>query len=401
MRLWGNFALTQPHRGMLTVACLAMAAAIVIPVVPAGAAGTVEVVATNLNNPRGLAFGPGGQLYVAEAGRGGTVAAPDGSYIGVTGSISVIPDPTAVHPSVRRITTGLMSVAEGDGGISAIGADGIAVTPSGKVVTIMGAAAAQVPDSGIPPKLATVARAQLGRLLAVNRDGTTTTLADVGGYDYTWTGDHADAPWAPTYDTPDGPVAQFPDANPYAVIAVPGHVYVADAGANTVNEVRGDGSVRVLSYIPNPGVSDAVPTCLAQGPDGALYVGTLAIEAGPGAGSVYRIDPKSKAGFLHNATLWATGFTAITGCGFGSDGSFYVTEFYDHFTDQGPAGGDVVMVPFAHPDRGRVVLGSGELNTPSGFAAGTDGSIYVSNWSILPGASDAGVPGGQVVRITA
>ena len=35
------------------------------------AAPQVDVVATGLNNPRGLAFAPNGQLFVAEAGSGG------------------------------------------------------------------------------------------------------------------------------------------------------------------------------------------------------------------------------------------------------------------------------------------------------------------------------------------
>src|SRR6266536_1195033 len=51
----------------------------------------VSVFATGLNNPRGLKFGPGGYLYVAEGGIGGSqstvgqceqVAAPVGPYTG-------------------------------------------------------------------------------------------------------------------------------------------------------------------------------------------------------------------------------------------------------------------------------------------------------------------------------
>jgi glucose/arabinose dehydrogenase len=37
-------------------------------------APSVTVYATGLQNPRGIAFGPGGTLYVAEAGSGGTTS---------------------------------------------------------------------------------------------------------------------------------------------------------------------------------------------------------------------------------------------------------------------------------------------------------------------------------------
>ena len=38
----------------------------------AAAQPKLRVVASGLDNPRGLAIGPGGAIYVAEAGRGGT-----------------------------------------------------------------------------------------------------------------------------------------------------------------------------------------------------------------------------------------------------------------------------------------------------------------------------------------
>ena len=60
----------------------------------------LEKVADGLSNPRGLAFGPGGKLYVAEAGRGGSgacIEGPEGdtSCYGATGAITRV--------NVRRV----------------------------------------------------------------------------------------------------------------------------------------------------------------------------------------------------------------------------------------------------------------------------------------------------------
>jgi hypothetical protein len=93
--------------------------------------------------------------------------------------------------------------------------------------------------------------------------------------------------------------------------------------------------------------------------------------------------------------VWAAGFHPITGCGFGLD-AFYVTEF---FTAGFGTPGDVIRVAL-NPDGSagaRTPMGVGALTAPNGFAAGPDGAIYVSNFSVFPGVH-AG-PVGQVVRV--
>src|SRR5215207_6113814 len=86
-------------------------------------AQTVTVVMSGLDNPRGLAFGPEGALYVAEAGRGGDgPCIPGGGgtvrCYGATGAITRV-SPLEFGGQVR-IMTGLPSLAPGGG----FGADG-------------------------------------------------------------------------------------------------------------------------------------------------------------------------------------------------------------------------------------------------------------------------------------
>jgi hypothetical protein len=61
--------------------------------------------------------------------------------------------------------------------------------------------------------------AGFGHLLEVNVAGQVRDVANVGNYNYAWSAEHVAL--APN---------DFPDSNPYGVLAVPGGVYVADAG---------------------------------------------------------------------------------------------------------------------------------------------------------------------------
>ena len=129
----------------------------------------------------------------------------------------------------------------------------------------------------------------------------------MGGFDFKWSGEHTSlSPEEP----PGSGKRQFPDANPYAVLATGDGFYVVDAAFNTVDWVTNGGKVRIVAFIPNPPVSDAVPTCVAKGRDGALYVGQLTGGGNArGAASIWRVEP-----WDGDVNKWATGLTAITGC---------------------------------------------------------------------------------------
>jgi glucose/arabinose dehydrogenase len=322
------------------------------------------VVADGLQSPRGLTFGPGGRLYVAQAGSGGN-----------TGAITEVRDAWTVAPVVRDVVTGLLSM-DADNPGQYVGVDGISALGNGNIAAIM----AESQAKGEP--------APAGHLLEVNVAGKWRDVANVGDYNYAWSNEHQDLAYG-----------DFPDSNPYGVLAVPGGVYVADAGTNTLNFVKANGAISILAYFPDNAIRDSTPTCIAQGPDGALYVGTLALRDsivhGPSA-IVYRVDPTQANPadldtVMHVATPWATGLYPMNGCTFGGDGTFYASQL---FTQWPPpfSHGDVVKIPFATPSVHTFLTG-GSLVVPGGVAVGPDGAVYVANGSVSAAA-------GEVVRLS-
>jgi hypothetical protein len=375
-------------RKQLGIAVLGLAAGLGLVIPSAAGAQTrgFTVVASHLNNPRGLSPAPGGGLYLAEAGSGGKVCVKGGEQgttcIGKTGSFDLV-----TKHGVKRLVTGLIS-GSGPGGVAAEGPVSVSHGPWGTLYGQFGLNTHEVPPAGaIPSGLRSAALAELGRLVTVGSHSVR-SLSDVGDQDWTWTSTRVKL--APK---------DFPDANPNAVLYSRGHVYVVDAGANVLVDVARGGTVKVLAFfgVPKGSQSDSVPTCLTRGPDGALYVGELlGGYYSPGHARVWRVVPG------HAPKVWATGLTTVQGCGFGRDGAFYATEFQTGGLNEGqganPAGDVVRIDRWGH----RTHLGAGQLFYPSGFAAGSDGAIYVSNCSIAP-ASGMGPKlcstGGQVVRL--
>ncbi|CAB4929542.1 unannotated protein [freshwater metagenome] len=379
-----------PTRFLMTMTVVGAACALAIPAaanarpVQPSPSPRYDVIASGLNNPRGLALAENDTLYVAEAGLGaGNSEAGLLEGEGKTGAITRVRDADGKNPRQSVLVSGLWSTASDPGhGLEVTGIDGIAVSNRGNQSTVFGIMSEHADPVG---------STNLGYLFSVNASGyraRVRNLADVGGFDFAWTGSH------PELAPPGDP--QFPDANPYGVLVTNGHTYVVDAGANTLDEVKRDGTVQVLAYLPNTSISDVVPTCVAAGPDGALYIGTLDLAGffaeGPGQSVVYRVDPRatrpsSLPRVLNVATVWATGFSTITGCTFDRKGYFYAAEM---FMD------DVQIASFAHPNGARTILTNPLIMQPNGIAVAADGrEIYVSTYT-----STALAGQGQVVRIT-
>lgn len=379
-------------RSVLPMGLAAVAAtAFVLPSAAGATTSRVGVtpVVTGLNAPRGIVLDTHGNLYVSQSGRAGS--GPAG--LTRTGSVSkfrhgtrrllwstrfeslyVTEDPTA-PPDVLG-PEGLSTLGRGCGFggcpltmITSESHDGIAAATHGAVRTH-----------------------QAGHLFTLDRrTGRAHDRADVGDQNYAWTAAHkALFP------------SDFPDSNPYNVLVVrsrSGHVrtFVIDAGANTVSEVRRNGTLRVIAFIPNETAApfrDATPTCAAMGPDGMLYVGTLDLVANfasnGGQSHVWRVNPN--ANFPTKPTVWASGLTTITSCTFDRHGNFWATEM---FASNGPSAppGDIVRVDGRHPSR-QTHVGGGRLPLPGGIAFGPHGGLYVSINSANP------TPGsGAVVRV--
>jgi hypothetical protein len=326
----------------------------------------VTVVASGLHNPRGLNFAPDGSLYVAEAAGNGTASADCGVMSdgqtrcsANTASITKIDLESA---AVTRVVTHLPSLIAPDGTANGgSGVQDVAFLGLGKGYITVGL--------GLDPTLRADhfgdAGAHYGRLGRFGPNGRFRLNEDLAGYE-------AD-------NNPDGFV---PDSNPYGLLALPGRVIVADAGGNDLLQVAANGEISTLAVfdrIPRPGPGptsvQAVPTTVALGPDGDLYVGVLT--GGPftvGLANVYRVPADGGT-----PEVAYSGFTNIIDIAFGPDGSLYVLEIARNAIPNFGAGGRLVRID---PDGTQTDVISGPpLIAPGGVAIGKDGALYVTNMS--------------------
>jgi len=348
------------------------AAATLFLAAPASAATYVsQVVASGLDNPRGLAFGQDGGLYIAEAG---TLSASGPEAVirnvtyryGPTGSITQL-----LNGAQTRIVTGLPSISTLTGGDQTgpndivFGADG-----TGYVLVGLGANPALRGGAFAPGGLG------LGSLHRFATDGSTSVFADLSQVEAAL-----------------NPAGGELDSNPFHVVADGDGFLVTDAGSNTLLGVTAAGSVSLRATFPPrsigappPPQSDSVPTGVAVGPDGSIYVAELTgFPFTDGAAQIYRIAPDG------TRTIAYTGFTNLADIAFGADGTLYALEVDTNGLATPGGTGALIRV---NADGTQDTLFSDGLVTPTGLAIGRDGAFYVTNFSAAPGI-------GQVLRISA
>ena len=321
----------------------------------AGAADTV-VIASGLNNPRGIDIGPDGRIAVAEAGAGRIARIRPGSVTTLVGGLPVA------------------EIEEGEYS----GAVNVALTGTATVHVLVGAGP-QDQDS------------RFGSYLRTGRPSR--AAVDIMAYQVT--------------DPDPMDLEGFPeDSNPYGIATVGnGKVLIADAAGNDLLLVNAKGRVTTVATIPPEPTStghlpipdlppmlpaESVPTSVAVGPDGYWYVGELrGFPFTPGASRIWRIAPWARGAVCDTDTtdgcqLYLDGFTSVTGLDFGPDGSLYVVEFIKGGVANLFLGGDITGALIRVHGGQRHELAEGELTTPADVAIGRDGTVYVTNMSVMP-----------------
>ena len=337
----------------------------------ASASAGISVFATGLNNPRGLKFGPDGNLYVAEGGTGGTnstegcceqVVPPVGPYTGsATGSrISKI-DPNGVRTTaVDNLPSSQTSAALGS---FVSGAADVAFIGNTLYILMGGAGCShgvpQVPE--IP-----------NGVLRVNGDGTTDLIANLSAFQMAFPVAHPE------------PDDFEPDGTWYSMIAVGGNLYAVEPNHGELDKITPEGEISRVSDI-SASQGHIVPTTIAH--HGNFYVGNLnTFPVVPGSSKIYEVTPSG------NVSVFAEGLTAILGVVIDRRDQIYVLEATTVAGNPTPFTGKVIRIG---PGHHQTEIASG-LFFPTAMTFGPDGALYVSNVGFGP--PPVGL--GEILRIT-
>jgi len=327
-----------PVAGILAVFFAATAVAVAQPPPPG------DIIAAGLQNPRGISLDTDGTTVIVSEVGGGQL-----TRITADGQVSVaasgLPTASFFSPAAGADEVGGPSSAFPLGG--------------GFILTL-----SEAPTS------------EFQSVYFLSAQGDLILIADMGAYEQANNTDGALNP------------AMEPDllSNPYDVLPDgQGGLYVSDSGANAILHIAEDGTITpyaIFDALPNPlfpavggPTMQQVPTGMAIGPDGALYVGVLTGFPFPEGGAlVYRLEDLNDDGNAlgdGEVTVYASGLTSVTDIAFDTDGSLLVVQFSTNMLAQ---------------ELGQIVRVSGGTNevvvdgliTPTGIVVTTDGRVIVS-----------------------
>jgi hypothetical protein len=361
------------------------------------------VIASGLDQPKKVTIEPDGALLVALSGDGvapkSCTGADELSCRDISGSI----DEISPAGKVDRLISGLTSISSGHDDPQATGP--VEARLVGGTVEVL------------------YQDLDLNSTTGVTLFGRSSLLGDLVAY--SGSGRHVQAQLGP-YEATDDPAGSGSgtavkygyesaiNSDPYSFVPYRGGYAIADAGANDVLFLSGTGHLGVLGVLPTiseraaagsfghsqkkaiEARAQAVPTSIAVGPDGALYVGELGgSPSDRGTSAVYRIVPG------HRATVFSRGFTAIGDLAFDHQGRLLVLELDQRglndpgLNDGDPASGEIIRVG---SDGRKTTLVESGLDFPTGLAVGPGDTLYLSEFGL--DSATAGGHGGEVVRLT-
>ncbi|MEP7101253.1 MAG: ScyD/ScyE family protein [Burkholderiales bacterium] len=327
-------------------------------------AAVVSVFASGLSNPRGLKFGPDGDLYVAEGGAGGAY-----STIGTCTQVPVPIGPDTGSPTggrISRINHNGYRTTVTDTLPTSLGADGETVEGVADIAFVDGKLYAVLAGGGCSHGVPSIPNG----VVRVKHNGTWNMIADLSAFQMA----------NPTKVIQ--PADYEPDGTWYSMIAVDDELYAIEPNHGELDRITTNGHIKRIVDI-SAVQGHIVPTAMAFHDD-HFYVGNLStFPLVQGASKILKI------GMNGHVEVVATGFTAVLGVAFDRRGRLYVLE-------------NTVGSPFPAPFAGRVVRvghnGSLEviasnLMLPTAMTFGRDGNLYVSAFGLGP-------PGaGQVLKI--